>query len=100
MAKDSATIIPEITAFIKKNGGNPRGWFIAQSVNPKRDLKRHGLGGKNSAPYLIRTATTEMQANKVVEHFTERFGVDGSAEDIAKNALYVYCYVKNDKTKP
>ncbi len=101
MVKTADTICNEIGAFINKHGGNPGQWFVAQSTDPKRELaRRHGVGKVAKTPYIIRSAESELQANSVVEHFVTRYKSKGSAEEITRDALYVYAYKTTTKTKP
>ncbi|MEO5629067.1 MAG: hypothetical protein ABIQ62_04775 [Thermomonas sp.] len=97
--KDKKTISAEISAHIKKQGGQKGAWYVgtASRVKPR-------LFGEHEVPqskhwYIWRKAKSAADATALETEF-HAMGCAGSEREQDDNARFVYAYLKASATKP
>lgn len=98
-AKNKKTIIAEISAHIKKQGGQMGAWYVgtASRVKP-RLLGEHNVPHSNHW-FIWRKAESAEDAAAVEASFHE-LGCDGTERAKDNKARRVYAYLKASATKP
>lgn len=97
--KDKKTITADISAHMKKQGGQKSAWYVgtAARVKPR-------LFGEHEVPlskhwYIWRKAKTAADATALEAAF-HTLGCDITERDEDDNARFVYAYLKAPATKP
>ncbi len=69
MAKQSEIIVMEMLEFILREGGHAHMWYVGVTDNVQgRLFDEHQVHYQNDA-WIYRTATSEIEAQRVEEHF-------------------------------
>jgi len=99
MAKSSEIIVMEILEFIQLEGSHPRMWYVGVTDDAQgRLFDEHQVHYQNDA-WIYRTASSEIEAQRVEEYFLEH-GLDGGKGGRCPDSLMVYVYRKSVSTKP
>lgn len=96
MSQTTEVIIRDITAFIKRNGGNPSDWYVGIAANPKERLEEHGV----KEGWIHREAESATVARQIEAYFIEKVGTDGGSGGGDDETKHVYAYKKKDYTDP
>ena len=99
MAKSSEIIVMDILEFIQMEGGHPRMWYIGITDDAQRSLFDEHQVHYQSDAWIYRTASTEMEAQRVVEYFLE-YGLDGGKGGRRPGFPMVYVYRKGISSEP
>lgn len=99
MAKSSEIIVMDILEFVQMEGGHPRMWCVGVTDDAQRSLfDEHQVHYQNDA-WIYRTASSEMEAQRVEDYFLEH-GMDGGKGGRHPGSLMVYAYRKSISTEP
>ena len=99
MAKSSEIIVMDILEFIQLEGGHPKLWYVGVTDDAQgRLFDEHQVHYQNDA-WIYRTASSEMEAQRVEEYFLE-YGMDGRKGGRRPDSRMVYAYRKGISTKP
>ena len=99
MAKSSEIIVMDILNFIQMEGGHPGMWYVGVADDVQgRLFDEHQVHYRNDA-WIYRTASTDMEAQRVVEYFLE-YGLDGGKGGRRPGSPMVYAYRKGISTEP
>lgn len=99
MVKSSEIIVMEILEFIQLEGGHPRLWYVGITDEAKGKLfNEHQVHYQDDA-WIYRTASSELEAQRVEEYFLE-YGLDGGKGSRRPDSRMVYAYRKGINTKP
>lgn len=89
----------DIDAYIKKQGGSYRDWYVGISSDAiKRLFTDHQVPEKDSW-WIYRSCTDEKSA-RMVEEALIKLGCDGGSSGGDSSATQVYAYLKTGHTKP
>ena len=98
MAKSSEVIVMELLGFIQSEGGHPRMWYVGVTDDAQRRLfDEHQVHYQDDA-WIYRTASSELEAQRVEEYFLE-YGLDGGKGSRCPGSM-VYAYRKSISTTP
>ncbi|MDI1253082.1 hypothetical protein [Thermomonas sp.] len=98
-AKDTKTITAEISAHIKKQGGQMGSWYVGTASRVKPRLYGEHLVPKAKHWYIWRKAMSADDAAALEAAF-HGLGCDGTEREKDDNARHVYAYLKTSATKP
>ena len=99
MAKSSEIIVMDLLEFVQLEGGHPRMWCVGVTDDAQgRLFDEHQVHYQNDA-WIYRTASSEMEAQRVEVYFLE-YGMDGGKGGRRPDARMVYAYRKSISTKP
>ncbi len=99
MAKSSEIIAMEILKFIQSEGGHPRTWYVGITNDAQgRLFDEHQVHYQEDA-WIYRTATSEIEAQRVEDYFREH-GMDGGKGNRRPDSRMVYAYRKSIRTEP
>lgn len=99
MAKSSELIVMDILEFVQMEGGHPRMWCVGVTDDAQRRLfDEHQVHYQNDA-WIYRTASSEMEAQRVEDYFLEH-GMDGGKGARHPGSRMVYAYRKSISTEP
>jgi len=100
MPKDKQTIINDIEAHIKKQGGTPSSWYtgITSDIN-QRLHSDHNVPPKKHW-YMYRETSSDSIAREIEDYFVNTYGTDGGSGGGDEDSKYVYSYLKTSVTNP
>ncbi len=99
IAKSSEDIVMELLEFIHAEGGHPCMWYVGVTDDAQRRLfDEHQVHLQNDA-WIYRTASSEMEAQRVEEYF-QGHGLDGGKGSRRTSSHMVYAYRKSISTEP
>ena len=99
MAKSSEIIVMDMLEFVQLEGGHPKLWYVGVTDDAQgRLFDEHQVHYQNDA-WIYRTASSEMEAQRVEEYFLEN-GLDGRNGGRRPDSRMVYAYRKGISTKP
>lgn len=98
MAKSSEIIVMDILEFMQREGGHPSMWDIGVTDDAQETLfNEHDVHYQNDA-WIYRTASSEIEAQRVKEYFLD-YGLNGRKAEKGPNSRMVYAH-KKSTTKP
>ncbi|TET46772.1 hypothetical protein E3J62_03170 [candidate division TA06 bacterium] len=99
MPHSESKIKTDIKAYVRKEAGPYKSWYIGVTNDPERRLfVEHGVQKENGW-WIYRGATSAAVARKVEEHFIN-LGMDGAPGGGDEKSDVVYAYKKTSRTKP
>jgi hypothetical protein len=99
MAKSSEIIVREILEFMQLEGGHAKMWCVGVTDDAQEKLfDEHQVHYQNDA-WIYRTASSEIEAQRVEEYFRE-YGLDGGRGVKHLGSRMVYAYRKSINTEP
>ena len=99
MAKSSEIIVMDILEFMQLEGGHAKMWYVGVTNDAHgRLFDEHQVHYQNDA-WIYRTASSELEAQRVEEYFLE-YGLDGGKGGKRPDARMVYAYRKSINTEP
>jgi hypothetical protein len=100
MAMDEETIIKEILAHVKKEGGPTNSWYAGITSDIKTRLhETHGVPEKDYW-FIYRHAESSDIARKIEKKLLDTLGFDGGPGGGNYDCTTVYCYKKSSITDP
>lgn len=93
-------IIDDIKAYISKNGGSYRSWYVGISEQPRHRLFNDHNVNENDDWWIYRKATSTESARRIESHFINVPGTDGGVGGGDWQAVYIYAYRKSARTNP
>ena len=99
MAKSSEIIVMDILEFMQLEGGQAKMWYVGVTNDAHgRLFYEHQVHHQNDA-WIYRTASSELEAQRVEEYFLE-YGLDGGRGVKHLGSRMVYAYRKSINTEP
>ena len=98
-AKKPETVYDDIVAYIKKQGGEPSGWYVGIASDwGDRLFNQHNVP-REGYLWIARQCYTSDAARKV-ERALLNHGCDGGGGGGDETTVYVYAYLKGSLTDP
>ena len=98
-AKDAKTILVEMQAHIRQQGGKPSDWYAGVTSDIEQRLFTEHKVPKKDHWYIYRRALTADDARAVEKAFLDS-GCDGGTGGGQDDAVFVYAYLKTPVTDP
>ncbi len=97
-AKDAQSVVNEIHAHMRKQGGSPSSWYVGITSDIEQRLfGDHGVPKENHW-YCYRETFTSNDARSVEKAFLD-YGCDGGSGGGDDTSTFVYAYLKTSITK-
>ena len=94
-AQSDSQIILQMLSFIEANGGYHNSYFTGVSRCPADDNGSTSLIGEYLGPQMVYRTSSSITAQYLLEYFINFIGTDGSINDLAPDAKYIFIAKKN-----
>jgi len=100
MPQDKQTIIDDIRAYLGKDRGDYKLWYVGLSTDARYSLFAEHRVKEKGDLWIYRTAVSPEEAWEIEKYFLITLGVDGDLGSAVIASTMVYAYKKAMHTKP